>query len=120
MTDSITISSLKFECIIGVLPEERVTLQPVILDLEVAIDLAKAASSERLSDTLDYSEITQKVMQLFHAKKFLLLETAAYQTCGLLLSYKGVKKASVKLSKPLALSGLGVPSIKVTKKKGEA
>ena len=43
----------------GVLPEERARAQPFEVDLDLAVDLAPAAASDRLSDTVDYAAVAE-------------------------------------------------------------
>jgi len=43
----------------GVLPEEKGRAQPFEIDLDLAVDLAPAASSDRLSDTVDYGGVAE-------------------------------------------------------------
>jgi dihydroneopterin aldolase len=45
----------------GVLPEEKRRAQPFEADLDLTVDLAPAAASDRLSDTVDYAGVVEKV-----------------------------------------------------------
>ena len=53
--DRIFIRGLEFDTIVGVLPEERVTPQPLRVDLELDVDTRQAARSKDLADTVDYA-----------------------------------------------------------------
>jgi dihydroneopterin aldolase len=55
--DRIQLRGLRASGVHGVLPEERTRAQPFELDLDLAVDLAPAASSDRLADTVDYGAI---------------------------------------------------------------
>ena len=43
----------------GVLPEEQVRPQPFEVDVELIVDLAAAAASDRLDDTVDYGAVAE-------------------------------------------------------------
>lgn len=61
----------------GVLPEERTRAQPFEVDLDLAVDLGPAASSDRLADTVDYGEVVTTVAALVSGPSFELLEALA-------------------------------------------
>jgi dihydroneopterin aldolase len=44
----------------GVLPEEKRRAQPFEADLDLSVDLAPAAASDRLSDTVDYAGVAEQ------------------------------------------------------------
>ena len=51
--DKIFITGLPLSTVIGTRPEERDLQQKIILDLEIDIDLEKAAGSDDLFDTIE-------------------------------------------------------------------
>ena len=55
--DKIVISSMDCVAAIGVTAEERTIRQRLSIDVEVLTDAAKAAVSDSLKDTLDYSRV---------------------------------------------------------------
>ncbi len=52
--DKIFLSSLAVECIVGIWEWERRVKQTVIIDIEMAADIRKAAASDHIDDTIDY------------------------------------------------------------------
>lgn len=54
MTDTIRLAGLRFFAVIGDLPHERTSPQPIEVDLEVETDLSAAGASDELADGLDY------------------------------------------------------------------
>ncbi len=54
--DKIFLSSLSVECIVGIWEWERRVKQTVIIDLEMAADIRRAAASDRIEDTIDYKQ----------------------------------------------------------------
>jgi dihydroneopterin aldolase len=61
----------------GVLPEERTRAQPFEVDLDLAVDLDPAATSDRLADTVDYGEVATTVAAVVSGPSFELLEALA-------------------------------------------
>ena len=51
--DIIFLNNLKIDTVIGIFDWERKIKQSVIIDLEMATDIAKAAASDSIEDTLD-------------------------------------------------------------------
>jgi len=52
--DIIFIRDLRIDTVIGIYDWERSIKQTVRLDLELATDIARAAASDRIEDTLNY------------------------------------------------------------------
>ena len=52
--DTIFLTGLTAECIIGIWDWERKVKQRVVIDLEMAADIRRAAASDHIDDTLDY------------------------------------------------------------------
>ena len=75
--DRITLSSMRFEGIIGATPEERGFPQMLEVDLEIDADLAAATSSDNLADTVDYAPLVELTGQTVEGSGFTLLEGLA-------------------------------------------
>jgi dihydroneopterin aldolase len=74
--DTIFISELRIETLIGIYEWEKQVPQTIQLDIEVGLPGEHAARSGRIGDTIDYSQVVARVEQLFKDKHFLLLEKA--------------------------------------------
>ncbi len=75
--DIIFLGGLKIETIIGIYDWERTKKQTVILDLELAHDIQKAAQTDDITDTLDYYAISQRIIEFVEASEFFLVEKLA-------------------------------------------
>lgn len=75
--DRITLSSMRFEGVVGVGEEERAFPQMLEVDMEVETDLAAAGESDALSDTVDYGPIVALTERIVEASAFRLLEALA-------------------------------------------
>ena len=116
MTDKILITNLSFLANIGVNDWEKTFQQKLEVDLEISFDLAKAAKSDDLADTLDYFALSQTVLQLANSRHFHLIEQLAEEIAQLLLGYAGVKKAKVYLRKPSAVPAASSVGVKISRK----
>lgn len=77
MDDVIELRGLRLTAIVGVLPAERVTPQPLELDLDVHVDLSAAGQSDDLTDTVDYSRLCDLAAQAARTEPYLLEHLAA-------------------------------------------
>ena len=116
---TLQLNSLAVDCIIGELPEERVRLQTLILDIELDIPDA-AASSDELADTVDYAELAGKVRAALVEAKCRMIERAAKVAADVCLEESLVRAAAVKVTKRGAIEGLGSASAVLTSKRAEA
>lgn len=102
-TDIVYVRNLVFEAILGVLPRERVTPQPICVSLELTVNTQIAAESKDLNDTLDYAFLAEAVEALAVEQQCLLVETLAHQIAGLALAQPLVQAVRVTVGKPNAL-----------------
>ena len=75
--DSITLEGMTFHAYHGVNPEERELGQMFVVDLTVEADLSGAGRSDKLSDTVNYSEIYRTVKAVVEGETYNLLEAVA-------------------------------------------
>jgi dihydroneopterin aldolase len=101
--DKIFIHALKTEAIIGIFDWERQVKQTVLIDIEVSADIAKAARSDSIEDTLNYKRIAKRVLAFVEESKFHLVETLGESIAMLLLEEFGLAWVSITLSKPGAI-----------------
>lgn len=99
----IIIKSLKTSCIIGIKSEERLNRQQLIIDIELGLDLSKAAGSDDISDTIDYDELAGKITNYIESSSFNLIEKLAYETARLAKDLTKADKVKVLVKKPAAL-----------------
>ncbi len=105
MQDIIFINELQIETVIGIFDWERQIKQTVVLDLELATDIRKAAASDHIDDTIDYKTLTKTVITFVEASEFQLVETLAERVCELVRSDFNVAWVRLRLNKPGALRG---------------
>ncbi|MFW5925168.1 MAG: dihydroneopterin aldolase [Myxococcota bacterium] len=127
MADRIHIDGLTVDCVVGVYPHERNRAQPLVVDLDLAVDTRRAAEQEKLSATLDYARVAAQIDFVLRSCRFRLLETAAHVLAKVLLlppppgrRRAQVERVRLRLTKPDALRGQGVPSLEVEREAGFA
>ena len=73
--DIIFLGGLQIETIIGIYDWERETKQTVILDIEMAWDIQKAAETDDIQHTLDYKAVSKRIIAFVEASNYFLVET---------------------------------------------
>jgi len=103
MSDAIFIKGLLIHAHHGVMPHEEKVGQRFVVDLELAIDLAHAAASDKLVDTVSYSSIVEAATQAFTARSYRLVEAAAGAIAdAVLASFAQVASVRITVHKPHA------------------
>lgn len=101
--DLIYIRELKVDTQIGTYAWEQQIKQQVSLDLELAVDIRKAATSKIISDTVDYAKLAAQVSDFIANGSFVLLETLAEEVAKLVMQEFSVQGLRIRVSKPGAL-----------------
>lgn len=99
MSDTILLAGMRFEGIHGVSDEERALPQLLEVDLEVALDLGRAAASDELTDTLDYGELVEVCRRVVEEGSQRLLEAVAGAIADELTSRPRVERVTVRVRK---------------------
>ena len=97
--DHIYVNGLRLMALVGVLPHERESLQPVQVDLELEVDLSEAGLTDNLMDSADYGAITAAVAETVRLSTDLLLERLAARIAERVLQFDHVEVADVRLTK---------------------
>lgn len=105
--DIIYLHDLKIECIIGIWEWERRLKQTVILDLDMAADIRRAAASDRIEDTLNYKAVSKRLVEFVGGSQFQLVETLAEKIAEILLAEFQLRWVRVRVNKKGAVRGAG-------------
>jgi len=103
--DIIFLRGLQIETVIGIYDWERKIRQAVILDLEMATDIRKAAASDNIADTLDYKAVSKRLISFVEGSEFLLVETLAEKIAAIVIEEFGVPWVRLTLNKKGAIRG---------------
>jgi len=99
------IDGIRFQCVIGVTPRERESVQEIVVNLHVKVDFEKAAASDSIRDTVDYRGLTRRLIAAGEASSFQLVETLATHLARVILAdFASVQEVRVEVEKSHALS----------------
>lgn len=102
--DIVFIRGLRVETVIGIYDWEREIRQPVILDLEMGAEIARAARTDAIEDTLDYKAVSKRLVEYVEASNFQLVETLAERCADIVLTEFAVPWVRLTLNKTGAVS----------------
>jgi len=103
--DIVFISDLDIDTVIGIFDWEREIRQTVRLNIEMNADIARAASTDHIDDTLDYKAVSKRMISFVQASEFGLVETLAERCAEIILDEFPVQWLRLRLDKPGAVRG---------------
>ena len=109
--DTIFLHDLKVDTVIGIWEWERRIRQTIVIDLEMSADIATAAASDDVVDTLNYKSVAKRVQSFVADSSFKLVETLAERIAAIIRDEFSVAWVRVSVNKPGAIrgsSGVGV------------
>ena len=103
MTDTIFIKGLVIHARHGVMDHETEVGQRFVIDLELAVDLSESSRTDRLSDTVSYSNVVATATDAFKDTNYKLLERAAGAVAdAILAAFPRIAAVKVTVHKPHA------------------
>ncbi len=103
--DKIFLNELKVDTVIGLWEWERRIRQTVVIDLEMSADIAKAAATDDVADTLNYKLVAKRVQEFVAGSSFKLVETLAENIASIVRDEFDVAWVRVRVNKPGAIRG---------------
>ncbi len=103
--DIIYLRELRVETVIGIYEWERRIRQPVIIDLEMAADVRRAASTDNIDDTLNYKAVAKRVIAFVEGSQFQLVETLAERVAEIVMNEFHVPWLRLAVNKKGAVRG---------------
>jgi dihydroneopterin aldolase len=98
----------------GVFESERKNGQRFLVDVSLTLDLAAAASSDDLEQTVDYGKLAETVVTDIERDPVQLIEALAMRIAGSCLSDSRVASVEVTVHKPEAPMPVEVADVAVT------
>lgn len=90
----------------GVFEEEKRLGQKFIFDVELELDLSVAGKTGDLKSSVHYGELVYEIEKIVSEKNYDLIETVGEKVCEhILMEYRMIKNAKVKVKKPWAPIG---------------
>ncbi|MBT8142983.1 MAG: dihydroneopterin aldolase [Gammaproteobacteria bacterium] len=103
--DTIFIKELTVHAIIGIYDWERQIKQRLVFDIEMGTDIAKAAASDDIKDTLNYKAVAKRVIQFAEESEFGLIESLIERVAGIILAEFPTNWVRITLNKVGAVRG---------------
>ncbi|WP_300266843.1 dihydroneopterin aldolase [Microbacterium sp.] len=98
----------------GVFDHERENGQEFVIDLRLQLELAAAAASDDVTDTVHYGELAEKVTAVVGGEAVDLIETLAERIATVVLEDERVQRVGVTVHKPQAPIPLTFSDVSVT------
>jgi dihydroneopterin aldolase len=112
--DRIELRGMSFHGRHGVGAAEREAAQEFKVDVEVRADLAAAASSDRLADTVDYRQVRAAAKDVIEGDSRSLLESLAGAIADRVLQLPRVEAVSVRVTKwPASMQPIDGASVQI-------
>lgn len=102
MTDRITLTGLRARGRHGVYDFERERGQEFVVDVVLELDLAPAARTDDVADTVHYGELADRLVAVLTGEPVNLIETLADRLLAVCLADARVARATVTVHKPEA------------------
>jgi len=103
--DIVFIRALRIDTVIGIYDWERTTRQTIVFDVEMSTDIARAAATDTIADTLDYKAVSKRLIQFVGESRFQLVETLAERCAQIVREEFGVRWVRLTLNKAGAVRG---------------
>ena len=103
--DIVFLKELRIDTVIGIYQWERQIRQTVVLDIQMGTDIARAAATDQIDDTLNYKAVAKRLIAFVGDSQFQLVETLAEKICEIVLKEFDVPWVRLTLHKPGAVSG---------------
>jgi dihydroneopterin aldolase len=115
MPDLIEVKGIKSFGYHGVFESENIEGQDFFVDVSLELDLSRASVSDDVTDTVNYAEITDLVVEEIVGERVALIEKLAGRIAARIKSsYSQVSKVTVTVHKPQAPVAAQVKDISVT------
>jgi len=97
--DAVFIRQLRLPAWIGLYRHEKIAPQTIEIDLEIALPSGAAFRSGKVSDTIDYAVVIERVRALLAKERFGLVESLAERIANLVLEEFRSPRVKVSIAK---------------------
>src|SRR5471032_3153273 len=111
--DIVFIEDLRIDTVIGIYDWERRVRQTLSFDIEMAFDNTRPAASDDIADTLNYKDVSKRLIGYVGESSFGLVETLAERCAAIIREEFGVSWVRLKLSKPGAVRGAKAVGVRI-------
>jgi dihydroneopterin aldolase len=75
--NTVFLRGLRLDAMVGIYRRERVTRQPIEIDLDIELPSAAVFTTGEVADTIDYAALTRRIRAELGARRFGLVENLA-------------------------------------------
>ena len=111
--DIVFIEDLRIDTVIGIYDWERRVRQTLSLDIEMAFDNTVPAASDDIALTLNYKDVSKRLIDYVSGSSVGLVETLAERCAAIIREEFGVSWVRLKLSKPGAVRGAKAVGVQI-------
>jgi dihydroneopterin aldolase len=111
--DIVFIEDLRIDAVIGIYDWERRVRQTLSFDIEMAFDNTVPAASDDIALTLNYKDVSKRLIDYVSGSSFGLVETLAERCAAIIREEFGVSWVRLKLSKPGAVRGAKAVGVRI-------
>ena len=117
--DIIFIEGFTGETVIGIHDSELHRPQPLVIDVHAGLLRARACDTDRIADTIDYSEVCARLRRLMIEHRLQLLEALAETIADILIGEFGAAWVRVKVSKPKKMADVSAVGVQIERTAAE-
>ncbi|HEY8912774.1 dihydroneopterin aldolase [Lacisediminihabitans sp.] len=116
--DTIALTGLRVFAHHGVLDHERENGQEFVIDVRLSLDLAAAAETDDVAQTVHYGVLAEQIAAAVSNDPVNLIETVAQRVADVVLAYELVLLVTVTVHKPEAPISIPFDDVSVTVTRG--
>jgi 7,8-dihydroneopterin aldolase/epimerase/oxygenase len=118
--DIIFIKGLKCETILGVYDWERVSLRPVLIDLEIGSASNESFEHDSAKGLMNYDSISKRVTEALKTLHYKTVERLAEHIAQIVLSEFHAPYVKVTVGKPAAIKNAAIVGVTIERRAAEA
>jgi dihydroneopterin aldolase len=95
----------------GILDDEKINGQRFEIDVELTFKLMSAIKLDNIKNTIDYSKVCERIIEIFHEKRVNLIETLADSIGNALMSEYNLLFCKIYIRKPDVMMSCKIESV---------
>jgi dihydroneopterin aldolase len=119
MNDSVFITDLAVEAVIGVYSWERAIDQRLLISAEILCDIRQAGQTDDVSHAINYKSVCDDITKICQQTKAKLLERLGEIICQHILTAYPCQSVTLTIAKPNAIKQASAVGIKLVRTKAD-
>ena len=99
-SQKIRLRNMRLNTLMGVYPEEREAPRPLVLNVELEVNLEPGCRTDDVADTFSYEPLYYEICELVQQSSYRLIEALAHAVAECCLRHSRVSSAVVTVDKP--------------------